>query len=96
MTYVQPQPPEVNGVQELSESKILTLQKQLQRIIEDFVPTYEQPVCDTFYLVVEHTKKHGEQATFTQLNGDTAEYVLGYVFDAQDNVVEDASEVGEE
>jgi hypothetical protein len=80
MTYVQPQAPHVNGVRDdLTPTKIEMLKKQLINIQEDFVPTYEQPVCDTFYLVVEHTRKHGEQATFIQLNGDTAEYVLSYV-----------------
>jgi hypothetical protein len=80
MTYVQPQAPNVNGVREdLTPETINTLKSQLLTIQEEFTPTYEQPVCDTFYLVVEHTRKHGEQATFIQLNGDTAEYVLSYV-----------------
>jgi ferritin len=80
MTYVQPSAPHVNGVRDdLTPTKIETLKNQLVRIQEDFKPTYEQPVCDTFYLVVEHTKKHGDQATFIQLNGDTAEYILAYV-----------------
>jgi hypothetical protein len=73
-------PPHTDGIREdLTPSKIETLKNQLVRIQEDFTPTYEQPVCDTFYLVVEHTRKHGEQATFIQLNGDTAEYILSYV-----------------
>lgn len=76
---IQYEAPHVNGVLELTETKQNTLRNQLQTIITDFVPTYEQPVADTFYLVVEHTKKHGEQATFTQLNGDTVEYLLATV-----------------
>jgi hypothetical protein len=74
------QPPQVNGVREdLTPTKINTLKKQLEKIRDEFVPTYEQSKCDTFHLVVEHTKRHGEQATFIPLNGDTAEYVLNYV-----------------
>lgn len=68
--------PHVNGVLELSASKQDTLKKQLIAIRDAFVPTPEQPVADTFYMVVEHTKKHGAQTTFTQLNGDTCEYLL--------------------
>lgn len=79
MTYVQPQPPHVNGIRDLNNTEIERLKTQLKNIREAFVPTFEQPVCDTFYLVVEHTKKHGAQATFVQLNGDTAEYILSLV-----------------
>lgn len=76
MAYVQPQPPYCNGVMELTQTKCDTLRNQLNTIIEDFVPSEEYPVVSTFYLVVEHTRKHGEQTTFTQLNGDTVEYLL--------------------
>jgi hypothetical protein len=80
MTYLQSQPPNVNGVrQDLSNSEIEKLKTQLKNIRDTFVPTFEQPVCDTFYLVVEHTRKHGAQTTFIQLNGDTCEYILSLV-----------------
>ena len=79
MAYVQPQAPNVNGVMELSATKQDTLRNQLDTIIADFVPSEEYPVISTFYLVVEHTRKHGAQATFTQLNGDTVEHLLSLV-----------------
>lgn len=79
MAYELPQPPFTNGVVELSETKTTTLRKQLDAIIADFEPTEEYPVISTFYLVVAHTKKHGSQSTFTQLNGDTVEYLLSLV-----------------
>jgi hypothetical protein len=76
------QPPQVNGVREdLTPTQIATLKEQLERVREDFVPTHKQLVYDTFYLVVEHTKKHGEEETFVPLNGDTVEYILSYVKD---------------
>jgi hypothetical protein len=74
------QPPQINGVRaDLTPNQISTLKEQLERIQQEFVPTHRQPVCDTFHLVVEHTKRHGEEARFIPLNGDTAEYVLNYV-----------------
>lgn len=79
MEYVIPQPPHVNGVIELNETKATTLRKQLDTIISEFKPTEDYPMISTFYLVVSHTKKHGEQATFTQLNGDTVEHLLSLV-----------------
>lgn len=68
--------PHVNGVLELTATKQDAIRKQLIAIRDAFVPSHEQPVADTFYLVVEHTKKHGSQTTFTQLNGDTVEFLL--------------------
>lgn len=79
MAYVIPQTPFASGVVELTETKTTTLRKQLDVIISDFQPTEEYPVISTFYLVVAHTKKHGSQSTFTQLNGDTVEYLLSLV-----------------
>lgn len=76
-------PPHVNGVVDVSESKQETLRKQIQTIVNDFVPTYDQPVCDTFYIVCTHTEKHGAQATFTQLNGDTVEHLLSGAVDVE-------------
>ena len=68
--------PQANGILELTDTQKLALLSQLKSIKAGFVPSHVQPVCDTFYLVVEHTKKHKGQANFTQLNGDTAEFVL--------------------
>lgn len=76
---VQYEAPHVNGILELSATKQNTLRNQLKTIVAEFVASYEQPIADTFYVVVEHTRKHGEQATFTQLNGDTVEYLLATV-----------------
>jgi hypothetical protein len=81
MAYTLPQAPNVNGVLELSATKIETLRKQLDVIVADFAPSEDYPVISTFYIVVEHTKKHGSQTTFTQLNGDTVEYLLSLVED---------------
>lgn len=83
------QPPFCNGELQLSDTKSTTLKNQLQAIIDDFVPTEQYPVCNTFYLVVAHTKKHGAQSTFTQLNGDTVEALLR----PTEEVVEPQSEV---
>ena len=76
MTTTQYDAPYANGILELTDIQKLSLLAQLKTIKAGFVATHEQPVCDTFYLVVEHTKKHKGQATFVQLNGDTAEFVL--------------------
>lgn len=72
-------PPHTNGIMELSNTDQDRLRNQLVNIRDSFVPTDDQPVCDTFYLVVEHTRKHGDQTTFTQLNGDTVDFLLGSV-----------------
>ena len=76
MAYVQPSAPNVNGVLELTEAKKTTLRNQLIVIRDAFEASAEQPVVNTFYLVVAHTAKHGAQTTFTQLNGDTVEHLL--------------------
>lgn len=76
MAYTLPQPPNCNGVMELSNTERETLRNQLDAIIADFAPSEEYPVISTFYLVVEHTRKHGAQTSFTQLNGDTVEFLL--------------------
>lgn len=70
------QPPYCDGEVQLTDAKKETLKNQLQTIIDAFVPTDDYPICNTFYLVVAHTKKHGAQSTFTQLNGDTVEALL--------------------
>jgi ABC-type phosphate transport system substrate-binding protein len=84
MAYVQPQAPNVNGVMELSATKIETLRNQLDAIVSEFVPSEEYPVISTFYIVVKHTQKHGTQTTFTQLNGDTVEFLLGLQENAEE------------
>jgi hypothetical protein len=84
MAYILPQPPHVNGVMELSATKIETLRNQLDAIVAEFTPSEEYPVISTFYIVVKHTQKHGEQTTFTQLNGDTVEFLLGLQENAEE------------
>jgi hypothetical protein len=95
MAYVQPQAPNVNGVMELSVTKQDTLRKQLDVIVSEFEPSEEYPVISTFYIVVKHTQKHGAQTTFTQLNGDTVEYLLGLVEEPVEEVVEPSAPVEE-
>lgn len=68
--------PHVNGVMDLSETDKTKLKGQLKTIIDGFVSTYEQPEITTHYIVATHLKKHGAQATFTAINGDTAEALL--------------------
>ena len=66
--------PTVGGVMELTEEDITQIKDKLVLIREAFVATDEQPVCDTFYLTSTYNKTN----TF-KINGDTAQYVLGYV-----------------
>lgn len=73
-----PQPPNVNGVLELTEEQTLSIQAKLQVIQLEFEPSYDQPVADTFYLVVEYTKRHEKDADFIRINGDTAQHCLSY------------------
>jgi hypothetical protein len=73
-----PQPPEVNGILELTEEQTLSIQEKLVTIQNEFQPSYDQPVCDTFYLVVTYTQKHEKDADFIRINGDTAQHVLSF------------------
>lgn len=71
--------PHTNGIVEgLAEEQILSIKEKLKAIQNEFSPSYEQPVCDTFYLVVEYTKAHDKEEGFIRVNGDTAEYCLAY------------------
>jgi hypothetical protein len=89
MAYVIPQPPHINGVMELSATKIETLRNQLNTIIAEFEPSEEYPIISTFYIVVKHTQKHGAQTTFTQLNGDTVEWLLSLTEETVETPIEE-------
>lgn len=72
--------PHVNGiVGGLTEVQTLSIQGKLRSILDAFIPSYEQPVADTFYLVVTYTGTHSAEVGYIQINGDTAEYCLNYV-----------------
>lgn len=67
------QPPNVNGVMNLTAEQTASIKAALTAIQSAFVETDEQPVCDTFYL----TATYNQQNPDAPINGDTAEYVLG-------------------
>lgn len=71
--------PFVDGlVAGLEDEKVIDIKNKLVAIQEAFEPTEDVAVCDTFHLVVAYTKKHGKDANFVAINGDTAEYCLQY------------------
>lgn len=66
------QPPNTSGVMTLVEADRVAIRTKLETIRSGFVPTDEQPICDTFYLVSTYNKANvGEE-----INGDTAEDLL--------------------
>lgn len=67
------QPPEVNGVMELTDQEKADITSKLQAIQTAFIETDEQPVCDVFYIVATYNK----QNVGNEINGDTAEFMLG-------------------
>jgi hypothetical protein len=69
------QPPNVNGIMQLTEEQILAIQAKLQAIQSAFEPTDEQPVCDTFYITATYNREN----VGSECNGDTVEYILAYV-----------------
>jgi hypothetical protein len=64
-------PPNVNGVATLTTTQTNTVRNKLITIRDNFVPTDEQPVCDTFYI----TSTYNAGNTL-KINGDTAESLL--------------------
>jgi hypothetical protein len=66
------QPPYVNGEMVLTDEQVKTIKDQLLQIQTGFVPSDEQPVCDTFYLVSSYNKENQDLL----INGDTAEMLL--------------------
>jgi hypothetical protein len=66
------QPPYVNGEMVLTDEQVKTIKDQLLQIQTAFVPSDEQPVCDTFYLVSSYNKENQDLL----INGDTAEMLL--------------------
>lgn len=67
------QPPNVNGVMDLTADQITAIKSVLEAIQSAFVETDDQPVCDTFYLVSSYNRAN----VGSEINGDTAEFVLG-------------------
>jgi hypothetical protein len=64
--------PHVNGVMELTETKAATVKDKLTKIRDEFTPSHEQPVADTFYLVSTYNKENPS----APINGDTAQAIL--------------------
>jgi hypothetical protein len=62
----------VNGEMVLTDEQVKTIKDQLLQIQTAFVPSDEQPVCDTFYLVSTYNKANQT----LPINGDTAEMLL--------------------
>lgn len=67
------QPPNVNGVMDLTTEQTASIKAALEVIQSAFVETDEQPVCDTFYL----TATYNQQNPDAPINGDTCQFVLG-------------------
>jgi len=67
------QPPEVNGIMDLTEDEVLEIQAKLQVIVSAFEPTDDQFYCDTFYMTAEYNRENE-----AKINGDTASYCLYY------------------
>jgi len=67
------QPPEVNGIMDLTTDEVLEIQAKLQIIVSSFEPTDERPVCDTFYMTATYNNENE-----IKINGDTATYCLYY------------------
>lgn len=73
------QPPEVNGLCEfctepIDEMMILDIQAKLKAIQDAFVPSEDQPVISTHYLVSEYNASNPD----CLINGDSAQFILAY------------------
>lgn len=66
------QPPNVNGIMELSEAETATIRTKLSKIVAAFVPTDDQPACDTFHIVSTYNRENPSN----EINGDTAEGIF--------------------
>lgn len=67
-------PPNENGIMELTEEEIISIKAKLQAIIDSFIPDDYQATITTQWLVA----KYNEQNKGSEINGDTAEYILAY------------------
>lgn len=67
-------PPYTNGIEQLTSEEILSIKAKLQVIVEGFIPTDEQEVINTFYIVSTYNRQNVNKP----INGDTAEYLLTY------------------
>ena len=68
-------PPEVNGLMQLEEKEILSIQTELINIQAEFVPTEDEPILSTHGLVSRFNDLCEDGC---QINGDTAEFILSY------------------
>lgn len=65
-------PPNVNGIAELTAAETATILTKLQAIQTAFIATDDQPVCDTFYITATYNKANKGK----EINGDTAQFIL--------------------
>jgi len=72
-------PPQVNGIMDLTEEEVLSIQAELIAIQDAFEPDDYVVYCDMQYLVSHYNDAHPELL----INGDTAEYCLQYVKEEQ-------------
>jgi hypothetical protein len=63
---------------ELDATTADAIRTKLQTIQAAFTPTDEQPVCDTFYITATYNRENPD----FPINGDTAQYLLAAVGDA--------------
>ena len=77
--YTPPQPPTVNGVQELTEAEILEIQTKLQTIETEFIPTEDEPILSLHGLV----SRYNQANVGAEINGDTAQFCLAYTTETQ-------------
>lgn len=76
------QPPNVNGLMQLTAVEKSAIKVKLDGIIAAFVPTDEQPKSDTFYIVSNYNR---ENPGIT-INGDTVETILhGHILREEDS-----------
>jgi len=68
-----PKPPNVGGVMELATDAKTSIRAQLISIQESFAPTLDEPTLSTHGLV----SRYNQQNEGAEINGDTAEYLLG-------------------
>ena len=78
-------PPQVNGIMDLTEEEVLSVQAELIAIQEAFEPDDYVAYCDTQYLVSHYNDAHPDLL----INGDTAEYCLSYVAPEQQDPAEE-------
>lgn len=67
--------PSVNGVMDLTEEEILPIRKKLMDIRDLFIADINVQTMTSQYIV----SKYNEQNIGSELNGDTASFILGYM-----------------